>query len=145
VESRGGRRQAFILIPTQGILRPSRAAHREAVFDSIAKWCRERPGSKIIIGDLNVTPWSYAFARLLHNAGLVDSEQGFGVQPTWSARLGPLGGPLLWPVQIPIDHCLHASEMATLARSTGPACGSDHYPLLVTLQLRSQRQSPRIP
>jgi endonuclease/exonuclease/phosphatase (EEP) superfamily protein YafD len=119
-------------------LRPAQAAHRVAVFDSIAKLCRERPGPKILIGDLNVTPWSYAFARLLYNAGLVDSEQGFGVQPTWRALLGPLSGPLLWPVQIPIDHCLHAPEMVTLARATGPACGSDHYPLLVTLQLRSQ-------
>jgi endonuclease/exonuclease/phosphatase family metal-dependent hydrolase len=76
---------------------------------------------------------------------LVDSEQGFGVQPTWRVFLGPLTGPLLRPVQIPIDHCLHAPEMMTLARATGPACGSDHYPLLVTLQLRSQGQAPQKP
>ena len=126
-------------------LRPAHAAHRLAVFDSIAKLCRERPGPKILIGDLNVTPWSYAFARLLHRAGLVDSEQGFGVQPTWRAFLGPVTGSLLWPVQLPIDHCLHAPEMVTLARGTGPACGSDHYPLLVTLQLQSQPQIPRKP
>jgi endonuclease/exonuclease/phosphatase (EEP) superfamily protein YafD len=33
----------------------------------------------------------------------------------------------------------------TLARATGPACGSDHYPLLVTLQLRSQPSTPLKP
>jgi endonuclease/exonuclease/phosphatase (EEP) superfamily protein YafD len=126
-------------------LGPAQAAHRLTVFDSIAQLCRERPGPKILIGDLNVTPWSYAFARLLRNAGLVDSEQGFGVQPTWRAFLGPMAGPLLWPVQVPIDHCLHAPEMVTLARATGPACGSDHYPLLVTLQLGLQPQTPLKP
>jgi endonuclease/exonuclease/phosphatase (EEP) superfamily protein YafD len=88
----------------------------------------------IVIGDLNATPWSYAFSRLLRDADLIDSTRGFGVQPTWRTRYGPVGGMPAWPLQIPIDHCLHSAGLATIAREIGPACGSNHFPLLVVLR-----------
>jgi endonuclease/exonuclease/phosphatase (EEP) superfamily protein YafD len=112
----------------------ARAAIRDAQFEWIAHWCRGRSGPVIILGDLNATPWSYAFSRLVREGGLIDSSRGFGVQPTWRTRYGPFGGVLAWPGQIPIDHCLHSPGLVAVARETGPACGSNHFPLLVTLQ-----------
>jgi endonuclease/exonuclease/phosphatase (EEP) superfamily protein YafD len=77
----------------------------------------------LLLGDLNTTPWSPHFKRLLRQSGLRDSSRGWGVQPTW-----PVQNPLLW---IPIDHCLHSPEIQVVDRQTGPRVGSDHYPLIV--------------
>jgi endonuclease/exonuclease/phosphatase (EEP) superfamily protein YafD len=115
-------------------LGPARAAIRDAQFEWVARWARSRPGPVIVLGDLNATPWSYAFDRLLRDADLLDSTRGFGVQPTWRTRYGPVSGVLAWPLQIPIDHCLHSAGLATIAREIGPACGSNHFPLIVVLR-----------
>jgi endonuclease/exonuclease/phosphatase (EEP) superfamily protein YafD len=112
----------------------ARAAVRDAQFEWVARWCRARTGPVIILGDLNASPWSYSFGRLLREGGLVDSTRGFGVQPTWRAHYGPLSGMLAWPVQVPIDHCLYSPGLVAVAREIGPACGSNHFPLFVALR-----------
>jgi endonuclease/exonuclease/phosphatase (EEP) superfamily protein YafD len=113
----------------------SRAATRDAQFEWVARWCRAGTRPVIVLGDLNATPWSQPFGRLLRAGGLIDSTQGFGVQPTWRTRYGPVSGFLAWPMRIPIDHCLHSPGLMATARDTGPACGSNHFPLLITLRL----------
>lgn len=82
----------------------------------------------LLLGDLNVSPWSPHFRRLLKRTGLRDSAKGRGVQPSW-----PAGNPLLW---IPIDHCLYSREVTILQRTIGPDVGSDHYPVIVDMALR---------
>lgn len=79
----------------------------------------------ILLGDLNTSPWSYCFARLLQRSGLKDSSRGHGIQPTW-----PNHNPLL---RIPIDQFLHSADIATLQKQTGPDVESDHYPVIVDL------------
>jgi endonuclease/exonuclease/phosphatase (EEP) superfamily protein YafD len=65
------------------------------------------------------------------------------VQPTWRVRYGPLSGILAWPVQVPIDHCLYSPGLAAVAREIGPACGSNHFPLFVTLRSAEVAVRPR--
>lgn len=77
----------------------------------------------VVLGDLNVTPWSPHFADLLATGRLRDSRRGFGVQPSW-----PAGNVLL---RIPIDHCLVSSSVTIHDRKTGPDVGSDHLPVTV--------------
>jgi endonuclease/exonuclease/phosphatase (EEP) superfamily protein YafD len=77
----------------------------------------------LLLGDLNVTPWNYHFRRLLNRTRLMDSSHGYGVQPTW-----PNFNPLL---RIPIDHCLHSSDIAIVDREVGKDVSSDHYPVIV--------------
>ena len=79
----------------------------------------------LLLGDLNVTPWSVHFRRLLHRSGLRDSAKGFGVQPTW-----PNFNPLL---RIPLDHCLHSPDIRIVDRRVGEDVASDHYPLIVDI------------
>jgi endonuclease/exonuclease/phosphatase (EEP) superfamily protein YafD len=129
-----GREVAVLGLHAMAPLGLGRAAIRDAQFAWVARWCRARSGPVIVLGDLNATPWSYAFGRLIREGGLIDSSRGFGVQPTWRTRYGPLAGGVLWLVQIPIDHCLHSSGFVAIARETGLACGSNHFPLRVTLQ-----------
>ena len=77
----------------------------------------------ILVGDLNATPWSYHFRRLVRRSGLIDSSRGWGIQPTW-----PTGAPWLW---VPLDHLLHSRHISVARRRVGPNVGSDHYPLIV--------------
>ncbi|MBN1269372.1 MAG: endonuclease/exonuclease/phosphatase family protein [Kiritimatiellae bacterium] len=100
-----------------------RADCREVQFAKIPEYLARLDGAKIVTGDLNSTPWSCYFQRLLREADLHDSAQGRGVQPTWPA--------CLFPLQIPIDHCLLSPDLHTLDRRVGPFVGSDHQPLLV--------------
>lgn len=130
----GGREVAVLSLHAMAPIGLARAAIRDAQFEWVARWSRARPGPTIILGDLNATPWSHPFGRLLREGELIDSARGFGVQPTWRTSYGPVRGVLAWPVQIPIDHCLHSAGLVTMDRKTGPACGSNHYPLLVTLK-----------
>lgn len=86
-----------------------------------------RADAVVVLGDLNTTPWSIAYRRLLRTTGLRNSAQGHGFQPTWPAVF-----PLLL---IPIDHCLISTNVNTLRHHIGPAVGSDHYPVIVDLTL----------
>jgi endonuclease/exonuclease/phosphatase (EEP) superfamily protein YafD len=84
----------------------------------------------ILLGDLNISPWSYHFRRLLKRTELRDSSQGYGVQPTW-----PNYNPLL---RIPIDHCLHSMHIVIIDRSIGPDVSSDHYPVIIDFAITDE-------
>jgi len=77
----------------------------------------------LLVGDLNTTPWSPYFTRLLRASGLKNSMQGFGFQPTWPSRQTFL--------RIPLDHVLHSPEITIHNRVVGSSLGSDHLPLMV--------------
>lgn len=77
------------------------------------------PLPSVVVGDLNATPWSHPFRRLLESGGLVDTALGRGVQATYHA-----GQPA---PRIPIDHVLVPPATRVLRREVGPANGSDHF------------------
>lgn len=106
---------------------PSQAYYRNDQLQSVATFIRQKGPPLLLLGDLNVTPWSPYFKRLLLDAGLSDSRSGRGILPTW-----PVGWPLFW---IPIDHILFSSGIHILARRTGESVGSDHYPVIVDFQI----------
>ena len=81
----------------------------------------------ILLGDLNTSPWSPHFRRLLERTGLRNSMQGFGVQATW-----PSSNPFL---RIPLDHVLHSDHLVLRNRKVGPDAGSDHLPVIVDYAL----------
>jgi endonuclease/exonuclease/phosphatase (EEP) superfamily protein YafD len=104
---------------------------QQAEFAALADWSQQQlqqGRNLIVIGDFNSTPWSALFRQLLPNSGLVNSQTGFGLQPSWNANLPSL-------LQIPINHCLHSRSIATVDRHIGDDIGSDHLPLLVKLQV----------
>ena len=97
---------------------------RDRQLAAVAGWAGRRPGSVVLIGDLNTTAWSSVYRALATDTGWVDSQWGRHYQPTFPAHL---------PIKIPIDHCLHSGDLMTIERVIGPAVGSDHLPLAVTL------------
>jgi endonuclease/exonuclease/phosphatase (EEP) superfamily protein YafD len=86
---------------------------------------------KILIGDLNITMWSPYYQKLVADTQLVNARQGYGLLPTWHAKLK------LPFLMIPIDHCLVSRDFEVAAIRTGPKLGSDHLPLIVELVVPS--------
>lgn len=104
--------------------------NRNKEFSRLASELADTKLATILIGDLNSTPWSTYYKRLLASSNLKDSEQGMGIQPSWNALL-------VVPPLIPIDHCLVSKDFAVIDRHLGPNVGSDHLPVYVKLQLQS--------
>lgn len=123
-----GRTVRVFGIHTSAPIDPRRAAARRRQLGALAALARAASDPVVAVGDLNATPWSRDF-RLLTNEGLVDSQRGFGLQPSWPAWAPPA-------LRVPIDHAVHGPELVTVARSTGPAAGSDHRLVTITFALR---------
>lgn len=104
------------------------ARSRNLQLEVVASAARAAQAPVVLLGDLNVSPWSHFFARLERGSGLRDSSRGFGFQPTWPSFLPT----------IPLDHCLASPELTVTARRVGPEVGSDHLPLTVDLVLPRQ-------
>jgi endonuclease/exonuclease/phosphatase (EEP) superfamily protein YafD len=111
------------LPPANGRYSRSRNGHLAALPDAMADLARPL----VLIGDLNTTAWSHHFSRLLRDADLRNSQQGFGHQRSWPAGRMLMG--------ISIDHLLHSPEIGIADRRIGPAVGSDHHPVTVDLVL----------
>lgn len=112
-------------------LPPVSAGHarlRDKHLEEIAAMLTSLDAPVLLLGDLNTTPFSYSFRRLLGESGLIDGSRGMGYQPTW-----PAGA---FPLLIPIDHCLHSRDLGIRSKETGPAVGSDHYPVIVDFYWR---------
>jgi endonuclease/exonuclease/phosphatase (EEP) superfamily protein YafD len=83
--------------------------------------------STVLVGDLNATPFSHFFEKLLKTGNYIDSEQGFGLQCSW-----PVGGLCF---VLPIDHVFVSPNIRVESRQLGQETGSDHFPLLVRLAI----------
>ena len=109
---------------------PGYAAVRNEQLVEVARLVQRQSGPVVVLGDLNVTPWSPYFHELLRSSGLRDSRSGFGLQPSWPAWFPS-------PFRITIDHCLVSREVLVKNRELGPPIGSDHYPVLVDFTVGS--------
>lgn len=125
---RGARLQVITLHPERPGA-PPRTERRNAVLDWVAMHTRWREDA-VVLGDLNVTLYSPAFADFVANAGLADSRQGFGRLPSWNP---PLELPGHW---LDIDHILVRPGIAVLDRWVGPDIGSDHLPVLARVRVK---------
>lgn len=103
------------------------AADRDAQLAALAALVAELAPPVVVAGDLNATPWSPVFRRLLRDTGLLDSRRGFGVHATWPTDI-PFA-------RIPLDHVLVSPGVRVLSRSVGEPLGSDHAPVEVRLAL----------
>lgn len=105
-----------------------RADLRDAQLGFAGDWAARQSGAFMVVGDFNATPWSWPFRRLMSSAELLSSQRGFGLQPSFPATSNLL-------LRVPIDHLLHSPALEVTARQLGPALGSDHFPLVVDLQV----------
>ena len=107
-------------------LLPHRMRRRDLVLETIADEVRRQPGRWIVAGDLNATPYSPVFQRLLDRSGLRDTRPSGAWAPSWRAGF--------WPLAMRIDHVLVAPDACVDLNEVGPGIGSDHRPVLVRVR-----------
>ena len=122
-----GRKLQVIALHTRWPVTAGLQVARDRALQQAAALALTQPESTILLGDLNLTPYAPAFARLVSESGLRDALAGEAWRPTWQAGF--------WPLALPIDHVLVPRGSCVTAREIGPYVGSDHRPLQVTLQL----------
>lgn len=104
---------------------------RNEQLAALSPWVKAATSPVILIGDLNLSPWSPHFVRLLRETGLRSSAQGRGICASWPSNMP-------W-FCIPIDHCLYSQGVGVVGYRIGPYVGSDHYPVIVDAVIMTRR------
>jgi endonuclease/exonuclease/phosphatase (EEP) superfamily protein YafD len=110
-------------VHTSWPLGPESSALRDRQLARVAEFARAQTGPLIVLGDLNVSPFSSHFQAMLAGGNLKSAAQGFGWQPTWPTFLPPAG--------IQIDHALTSAGVVVTRFRRGPRVGSDHLPIII--------------
>ncbi len=86
--------------------------------------------SLIVVGDFNLTPWSFTLRRQDARFGLTRLTHAIFTFPAgWISNWG-----MTFPFPLlPIDQVYAGSDWRTVSIGRGSAVGSDHYPIVVTL------------
>ena len=123
-----GQQITLIAVHLHWPIGPVSSRRRNAELAGLSRLAQPLEEPLIILGDLNVTPWSSHFKTLTDTFGLDDCAAGHGLNPTWPSHILPLG--------IRIDHCLATTHWNTVRVWTGPHLGSDHRPMGAEMQLK---------
>lgn len=118
-----GRSVQLLSVHTSWPLGPKNSALRDRQLQLVGEFARGRSGPLIVLGDLNVSPFSRHFQALLDSGNLKSAAQGFGWQPTWPTFLPPAG--------IQIDHALTGVGVFVTNFRRGSSVGSDHLPIVI--------------
>jgi endonuclease/exonuclease/phosphatase (EEP) superfamily protein YafD len=122
-----GRELRVFSVHTTWPLAPNSAGRRNQQLAQLAEHARAVTLPLVVIGDLNISPFSPHFERLLQAGALRSAAEGFGWQATWPTFLPPAG--------IQIDHALVNSRLVVEHFNRGSPVGSDHLPVVVDLVL----------
>ncbi|HSD73271.1 MAG TPA: endonuclease/exonuclease/phosphatase family protein [Steroidobacteraceae bacterium] len=114
-------------------LGPRASATRNRQLEGIAQLARASTHPLVVMGDLNITPFSSHFTQTLRDGGLRRCVPGVGLMPTWPARV--------LPFYIQIDHCLASAGVLAWNFRTGEYLGSDHYPISVEVAVKEGMQN----
>lgn len=128
-----GRRVAVLGVHPLAPVTERTAGLRDAQMTYAARWAAGQDVPAVVAGDLNSSPWSHAFRRLLDEGGLHDSQRGFGLQVSFPASSNPV-------FRIAIDHVLVSDSIEVVDRRLGPANGSDHFPVIADLLVGSRER-----
>ncbi|HEX8323396.1 MAG TPA: endonuclease/exonuclease/phosphatase family protein [Tepidisphaeraceae bacterium] len=111
---------------------------RDAVLTRTAETVAARPGvPTIVAGDLNATRYCHIAQRLADGGKLFDAAAPlrFSWPNTWS----------WWAMGIRIDHALVTGGWRVIDARVGRDIGSDHLPIVATLQLVEATQASATP
>ena len=135
-----GRRFLIVATHTFPPMGTGAFSHRNKHLQLLAKEVRHlrelTPGVPVIVmGDLNLTPWSPVFAKFEGDSGLQRSCRNFNITPTWYRYP-------VFPFGLVLDHVLTTDELACSSYNVGADVGSDHRFLTVGLDITTDPVSP---
>lgn len=112
--------------------------NRDEMLSELANFIKNNKMQTIVIGDLNMTMYSPSFKKFIKNSQLLNPRTKFGINPTWSPKSREINGVTFDKffkfAMIPIDQVLHTSNIKVNSFKTGKSIGSDHLPVLVSIE-----------
>ncbi|MDV6030797.1 MAG: endonuclease/exonuclease/phosphatase family protein [Phycisphaera sp. RhM] len=109
----------------------SRNEHLQLLAERLGRPHKRAAAQPIIVmGDLNVTPWSPHFGEFERRSGLRRARQGLAIAPTWYASGSS------FPMGLVLDHILISRSLECASYRVGPDIGSDHRSVSVELRRR---------
>lgn len=100
------------------------SALRDTQIAALGNYMMNKTTPSILIGDLNASPFSYPYMKLLSDTTLSNCANGFGYEATWQY------GIVTPPLGLKIDQCLKTPEILITESYVGHNIGSDHRPLI---------------
>jgi endonuclease/exonuclease/phosphatase family metal-dependent hydrolase len=89
---------------------------------------QQQESSKILVGDMNITPYSPWFWQLERNTRLNNAMQGKSVTGTWPSFIPAI-------FRIPIDQMLVSDNIEVIKRHVERSHDSDHLPVVTKLRI----------
>lgn len=99
-------------------------------IEALDRLAERLPHPRIVLGDFNATPWSWAVRRIEQLTG---TERIRGYRPTWAGFYPNEFGRLRAPLGQAIDHMLVSANVGVSDIRVVPIPGSDHNGLIANL------------
>jgi endonuclease/exonuclease/phosphatase (EEP) superfamily protein YafD len=100
---------------------------RDAELVVVGRMAAREQDPTIVAGDLNDVAWSRTTRLFQRVSRTLDPRRGRGMFNTFHAGWFFLR----WP----LDHLFHSDHFRLVSLQRGPAFGSDHFPIVITLEL----------
>ena len=91
----------------------------------------------IVAGDFNTSDQSAIYGELAAAMGDSFAEVGIGLGTSWRSNVNTSRLSFLPPL-VRIDYVWHSSHFRAVSAQQGPALGSDHLPLVATLEMAAE-------
>ncbi|WP_330442864.1 endonuclease/exonuclease/phosphatase family protein [Flavobacterium sp. C4GT6] len=125
--------QLYALHPTPPVPNENvQSTERDKELLLAADLCKKSKLPVIVMGDLNDVAWSYTTKLFLKMSGMLDPRIGRGFFNTFHAH---------YPfMRFPLDHAFASPHFKFVYMKRLNNCGSDHFPINVSLQFDKEAQ-----
>jgi endonuclease/exonuclease/phosphatase (EEP) superfamily protein YafD len=136
---RGGQHvQLYAVHPTPPVPQENvRSTERDKELLLVAELARKSKIPVIVAGDLNDVAWSHTTELFLKISQLLDPRRGRGFFNSFNAKY--------FFVRFPLDHAFTSPHFKLNAIKRLRNCGSDHFPIYLSLQLEQNAVNEQQP
>lgn len=131
LESRGGHVFRVVGLHPRPPVPGNDTRDRDAEMLYAARFARKRDIPLITVGDFNDAAWSDTSRRFKKVGGYLDPRVGYGMVASFDANSRLL--------RAPIDQFYATPEIAVAEFRRGPNVGSDHFPMIVRIELDPEK------